>query len=257
MDHLYDELSVLSKAVAFKNLSGATSHVGLSQPQLSRIIGKIESHLKVVLLDRSAKRKSGWTPEAFRIAAMFTKSIRALEKEMHGFLEGTYVQQLKIGALEGVIPIVLPFVDQLYRQFQMKFIDIGIHDIHQLEQLYFEEEFDLLFTSHEPGRKKFKYYYEIGYQSLDKTETSKALHVMSPFEYGAKRSGIKSSGIEKVLVSNSLAVRKMWLEQYEGYGTLPSAVKKQKSKKEDTERVLLLGADTLSLALWEKIMKFF
>lgn len=61
MQQLYYELGVLAKAVNFKNLSAAALHVGLSQPQLSRIIAKIEEELKIVLLDRSAKRKSGWT----------------------------------------------------------------------------------------------------------------------------------------------------------------------------------------------------
>lgn len=256
MENLYEELSVLSKAVAFKNLSGASSHVGLSQPQLSRIVGKIENSLKVVLLDRSAKRKSGWTPEAFRIAEMFTKSIRALEKEMQGFLEGSYIQNVKIGALEGLIPELLPFVHLLYEKAQLKFVDVGIHDLHQLDQLFFEGEFDLIFTSHEPGRKKFKYYHELGYQSLDIVDSSHDLHVMSPFEYGAKRSSVKDKGVEKILVSNSLIVRKLWLEKYPGYGIVPSPMKKQRSKKEETEKVLLLGADTLSLAFWEKITKF-
>ena len=63
MQQLYYELGVLAKAVNFKNLSAAALHVGLSQPQLSRIIAKIEEELKIVLLDRSAKRKSGWTSE--------------------------------------------------------------------------------------------------------------------------------------------------------------------------------------------------
>ena len=82
MQHIYYELSVLGKAIHFKNLSAAALHVGLSQPQLSRIIAKIEDELKIILLDRSAKRKSGWTPVAFQLSLMFEKSSRHLDAEL-------------------------------------------------------------------------------------------------------------------------------------------------------------------------------
>jgi len=71
MEHFNWELSVLSRAVAYQNLSGASQHVGLSQPQLSRIIQKLEAQWSVVLLDRSAKRKACWTPAAYKLARVY------------------------------------------------------------------------------------------------------------------------------------------------------------------------------------------
>ena len=48
MDHLNWELSVLNRSVAYNNLSGASQHVGLSQPQLSRIVAKLEDRWNLV-----------------------------------------------------------------------------------------------------------------------------------------------------------------------------------------------------------------
>ena len=58
LQNLAYELSVLVKAVQHKNLSAAAVHVGLSQPQLSRLVAKIEHELNIILLDRTARRKS-------------------------------------------------------------------------------------------------------------------------------------------------------------------------------------------------------
>src|SRR4051812_3529845 len=97
MQQLYYELSVLTKAIHFKNLSAAALHVGLSQPQLSRIIAKIEEELKIVLLDRSAKRKSGWTPAAFNLADVFDKSAKRLETELSIITNNQMIAELRIG----------------------------------------------------------------------------------------------------------------------------------------------------------------
>ena len=49
MDHLHWPLSVLSKAIHHKNLSAAADHIGLSQPQLSRLIAQLEEELGVIV----------------------------------------------------------------------------------------------------------------------------------------------------------------------------------------------------------------
>jgi LysR family transcriptional regulator, transcriptional activator for aaeXAB operon len=74
VEGLHWPLSVLARAVHYKNLTSASSHVGLSQPQLSRLVSQLEKELNVTLLDRSARRKSGWTPAAHRVAQIYAIS---------------------------------------------------------------------------------------------------------------------------------------------------------------------------------------
>ncbi len=99
LSRLHWELSVLSRAVAYQNLSSAAMHIGTSQPQLSRIISKLERELKTVLLDRTSRRKSGWTLAALRLAELYMKSERRLEHDIKGLLMGeAQTQQVKIPA---------------------------------------------------------------------------------------------------------------------------------------------------------------
>ena len=100
MIHLHWELSVLSRAVAYSNLSGAAMHVGLSQPQLSRIVAKLEKEFGVMLLDRAARRKSGWTPSAFRLAEVYGTSVRKLEVDIQQAVQDSEPNHLTVGTLE-------------------------------------------------------------------------------------------------------------------------------------------------------------
>ncbi len=106
MDNLHWQLSVLSRAIQYKNLSGAAEHVGLSQPQLSRIISRIESELGVVLLDRSVRRKSGWTPIAFKIAEIYLQSSRKLSSSLQQLNNEEQISQLNVVCFEGMLEIV-------------------------------------------------------------------------------------------------------------------------------------------------------
>ena len=56
MEYLSWDLAILSRATHYPNLSIASTHVGLSQPQLSRIVAKLEEQYGVQLLDREARR---------------------------------------------------------------------------------------------------------------------------------------------------------------------------------------------------------
>src|SRR3989344_761060 len=103
MDLIFHELTVLSKAVAHKNLSGASAHVGLSQPQLSRIVKRIEESFSVVLLDRSAKRSAAWTPIAHRLAEFFQKKMRIFDHELEALIRAVETKQVQVGCLEGLM----------------------------------------------------------------------------------------------------------------------------------------------------------
>lgn len=247
---LYYELSVLAKSINFKNLSAAALHVGLSQPQLSRIIAKIEDELKIVLLDRSAKRKSGWTAVAFQLAEVFEKSSRRLDLEIKNVSNNQVVGELHIGTLEGLSNFALKTSKLCFEEVGVKKITLDIFDLNELEANFLSGNLDLVFTSKSPGRQKFTYLAELGFQRLEKIDSNKKFNVLSSFEYG--RSNKKElETFPHVLVSNSLSIRKGWFEQIGGIGHLPTEAKRGKAK--DAEPVYLIGSELLNPVLWENI----
>lgn len=250
MQQLYYEMSVLAKAVNFKNLSAAALHVGLSQPQLSRIIAKIEDELKIVLLDRSAKRKSGWTAVAFQLSEIFEKSIRRLETELQGISNNQMVAELRIGTLEGLSDFALTTSKQCFEQVGVKKITLDIFDLNELEANFLSGNLDLIFTSKIPGRQKFKYLSELGFQKLERIDTSKKFSVLSTFEYG-RYNKKELEQFPHIFVSNSLSLRRLWFDTNGGTGHMPTEAKRGKVK--DAEPVMMIGSELLSPVLWEQI----
>jgi hypothetical protein len=250
MQQIYYELSVLAKAVQYKNLSGAALHVGLSQPQLSRIIAKIEDQLKIVLLDRSAKRKSGWTAIAFQLSEMFEKSIKRLENELQSISNNQMVNEIHIGTLEGLSSFAMDTCKQCFDQIGIAKIFIEIYDLNELEAHFLSGHLDLIFTSKSPGRQKFKYFKELGFQVLDKIQTNKNYAVLSSFEYGRAHKK-EFDDFKHVLVTNSLSMRREWFKQIGGTGFLPTEAKKGKSKEH--EPVFMIGTEILNPQVWEQI----
>lgn len=250
MQHIYYELSVLGKAIHFKNLSAAALHVGLSQPQLSRIIAKIEDELKIVLLDRSAKRKSGWTPVAFQLSLMFEKSSKRLEAELANLSHNQVIAELKIGTLEGLSSFAMNTCHFCFTNVGVAKIYLEIYDLNELEAHFLSGNLDLIFTSKSPGRQKFKYSLELGFQVLEKIQSNKNFAVLSSFENG--RNGKKElEDFKHVLVSNSLSFRKEWFNTIGGTGFLPTETKKGKAKEH--EPVYLIGSEILNPVLWSQI----
>src|SRR5688500_1926000 len=109
MDYLSWDLAILSRAIAYPNLSGASSHVGLSQPQLSRIVAKLEEQLGLTLLDRETKRKSSWTPAAYRLSEIYTKTFHNFRSEVGKLSDGLEPEHIRVGTLEGLIPLAMSF----------------------------------------------------------------------------------------------------------------------------------------------------
>jgi DNA-binding transcriptional LysR family regulator len=253
MDQISHELAVFSRAIAYKNLSGAASHVGVSQPQLSRIIRRLEDSLGVILLDRGARRTATWTPTAYKLGEFYLRRLRSFERELEAIVQSTQTRQVQVGSLEGLVGIALPLVHFLLEKAGVHIVELDVYDLDRLEELFARSELDLILSSREPGRRKYSRVMELGYQSLDRVVTSPRFQVMSTYEYGGRRQKLKEA--EKVLISNSLSIRRDWLHRYGGQGTLPSEPKKQKSSRLDTEPILLIGAETVSPVLWEKILK--
>jgi Transcriptional regulator len=251
VQQLYYELSVLGKAIHFKNLSAAALHVGLSQPQLSRIIAKIEDELKIVLLDRSAKRKSGWTSIAFQLAEIFERSSQRIQSELQSISNNQMVAELHIGTLEGLSDFALETSRRCFEEVGVKKITLDIYDLSELEANFMSGNLDMIFSSKIPGRQKFKYITEVGYQKLEQQESNSQFGVFSTFEYG-RANKKEADQFPHLFISNSLALRKSWFEQIGGTGFLPTEAKKAKSK--DTEPVMIIGSELLSPILWEKIV---
>lgn len=250
MHAIHYELSVLAKAIHHKNLSAAALHVGLSQPQLSRIIAKIEDELQIVLLDRSAKRKSGWTPLANQVSEIYEKLQRRLEAELQTVAKNEMVGELRIGTLEGLASVAMKMAEMCFTKVGIKKVTLDIYDLSELESHFLSGDLDLIFSSKTPGRQKYKHLLEIGYQRLNKIEGKRNLNVLSTFEYNRVHERDRSE-TDNVLVSNSLMIRKEWLEKFGGSGYLPSEAKKGRLK--DQEPVLLIGSELLSPQLWSEI----
>ncbi len=269
------ELSVLAKAVDYKNLSGAAANIGISQPQLSRIIHKLEEELSGSLLDRSSRRKSAWTPLAHQLAQAYLQSQRGLNAEVLKLLEGHVPKFLRFGTLEGLVPLAMKFVHPLLTDSPVTMLDIDVYDLNQLEELFFRGDLDVIFTIREPGRKKYPMSRQLGYQSLELVEHADPVRVVSTFEYGSqvapapRKRRARSQGPEtpetgpatRTLISNSLAVRRHWLEEYGGTGTIPLDVRSSKKSPVRAtgrrvvreEEVYLCAQDAFSPGIWTMI----
>jgi hypothetical protein len=256
MEYLSWDLAILSRAVAYTNLSGASSHVGLSQPQLSRIVAKLEEQFGLTLLDRETKRKSSWTPAAYRLSEIYLKTFQSFRSEVSLLAGGLEPTHLRIGTLEGLTPLAMRFCNSLYKKTALKVIELDVHDTSQLEERFLKNDLDLLFSSREPGRKKFRFTATLGYQSIETYSGSTGFsepRVFSMFEYVSEDGkSPKDAEASRIFVSNSLRVRQEWIDTYGGTGTLPSAVLPQKSGKKNEVPVLLIAHDQLPASFWSQ-----
>jgi len=249
MDTLHWPLSVLSRAVHFKNLTGASGHVGLSQPQLSRLIAQLEREFDVSLLDRSAKRKSAWTPAAFRLAEVYAQNTRKLQSSIQEILVAQVPTHIHVGTLEGMGPLALDMIHKLYTHTKLQMVELDVFDQNELEERFFNGDLDIIFSSRLPGKQKFRHALEIGHQTMDNVSSNGDFSVLSSFEYGR----LKKKPENKTLISNSLAVRRSWLEKFGGTGQLPSPIHENRGR--DTMSVLIIAGETFNESLWQAIVQ--
>ncbi|MCX7977764.1 MAG: LysR family transcriptional regulator [Bdellovibrionaceae bacterium] len=250
MQVLHYELGILAKAVHFKNLSVAAQNVGLSQPQLSRIVARLEKELQVVLLDRSARRKSGWTPLALEIARAWESANRRLQADLTALAGNQHIGELHIGTLEGLSAFAINLARFCFGELKIHKIHVDVLDLSDLETSFLSGNLDLMFSSKTPGRQKYRHLLEIGYQEMVRVASSKEYLLLSTFEHGR----IPRKDLEQyphVLVSNSLFVKQHWLEKVGGTGLIPSAAKRGRAA--EAEPVLLVGSELLSPTIWQTI----
>ncbi len=252
MQDLHYRLSILAKTVQHKNLSAAADHVGLSQPQLSRVISKLEEDLQIVLLDRGVRRKSGWTESAIKIAEVFHQNELQLHNSIQKVMGKQLFATLRVGTLEGLSLLAMNFVRLIYNEIEIKEIHLDIFEISELESKFESGDLDLIFSFKVPGRQKYQNVLEVGYQSIRQIDTDGDFLVYSPYEFSQyKIKGKKAN--RKVFLSNSLYLRKQWLKKFRGSGFSPSKI--ALSRSEGTFPLYLVGSDLLSPQIWEQIIK--
>lgn len=248
------ELSVFCRAVEYLNLSAASAHVGISQPQLSRIVAKIESELGVVLLDRSIRRKTTWTPQARKLAEIYRRNSRGLEAEVQSLLGRARVTRLTVGCLEGLVPHAAGVCHEVVVKQKLQTVELDVHDIDTLETLFLNGTLDVIYTCREITRRKPKFTRIVAGQVLEVLTTDDKTAVRSHYEHRsiAQKRG-EAPGFETLIISNSLSVRKHWIENYGGKGVVPSKPKKREAKNPKEAPVFLYAADKLPDELWRLI----
>ena len=59
--------------------------------------------------------------------------------------------------------------------------------------------------------------------------------------------------VGRILLSNSLAVRKAYVEEYGGISEFPSEVRQKKTGSAAEHPVYLIGSDLLNPLVWDKV----
>lgn len=252
MEYLSWDLSILSRSVAYANLSAASANIGISQPQLSRIIAKLEEQLSVPLLDRESKRKSSWTPEAYRLAEIYTKTLKSFRTDVQTLTDQATPHEFRVGTLEGLVTQALKLCHGLLESTSVMVVHLDVLDISQLVEAFAKNDLDLIITAYDLGPRKYRASKTIGYQSVE-TVGQGVPQVLSHFEYASKPH--KGSPTEKAFVSNSLSVRKTWLETYGGRGTLPGVLRSAPEQGPQELTVTVIAHDHTPAALWDKIQE--
>lgn len=246
---LHSNFAALVKAVRYKNLSAASEHIGLSQPQLSRLIQRLEQELGVMLLDRTSKRSSGWLPQAYHLAEIYQQSDKRLKLEIESLNQESVPKEIRLGTLEGLSEKALSVAHHLLMMDSIELVSLDVLDLNELEEQFMAQNLDVLFSFKTPGKQKYSKIVEVGFQKKDWIKNDDVVSVQSSFEYGVT----KKKATPKSFVSNSLMIRKSYLENHSGSGQIPSEIFLKKEKGMDP--VYLVGQETMTIAAWERIQK--
>jgi LysR family transcriptional regulator, transcriptional activator for aaeXAB operon len=247
----YRQLAVLSRAVHFQNLTAASQNVGLSQPQLSRVVSQLEGGLGVVLLDRGVKRKTTWTPVAHQLAEVFERNEHRLERAMQEVLTEALPTEIKGACLEGLAPLAVQHLGRLAAGGHWRRIQLDVLDQTELEERFLAGEVDVVWSSRTPGKGKPRHAIELGFQILEERDSGRALDILSGYENVRLK---KKKTDRQRLISNSLRVRELWLEKIGGRGFFPSPVLKERARGKQRE-VLLLGSELLPEKVWQEFTR--
>lgn len=252
--YLHHELNILSQVVSYKNMSAAAENIGLSQPQISRVISKIEGDLGVHLLNRTSRRSSSWTEMARQLARLYSQRMKSLDQEIYQAIEGSHPKAVSIAILEGLIPTACDFCYKLLQKTELESVVLDVYDLNILEAQFAKQNMDIIISSREPGRTKFVYNRIIGYQKMNQIKGRGNFTVLSRAEHALQQGRAqkqKASGVHRPeIVSNSLAVRKTWIEKYGGLGRVPSGLNSQVSDPSSFLPVRMIAHDSFNAKLW-------
>ncbi len=135
----------------------------------------------------------------------------------------------------------------------MQMVELNVYDLNELEEHFEKDELDLMFTFREPSKQKLKFTRTLGYQTLKSGGEKSGPWVGSQYEFSSQK---KIANRElPVLLSNSLQVRRHWIDNKLGFGVLPSEVRHRKSHDEDVP-VILIAASMFNAAMWKRIEQF-
>ncbi len=249
-------LTVLAKSIHYKNLTAASKFVGLSQPQLSRLISKLEDEFNIILLDRTVKRKSSWTPIAFKLAEIFVHSQRQLEADIRSQLLDDIPKELHIATLEGLSEYSIALCKYLLDSTAVNKIHVHVWDQLEIEQRFSRGELDFIFTFQVPGKQKLSHSIPLGYQTIDPVNINNKYQILSTYEFNRLHEG-EPEIQDKYLISNSLSLRNLWLSEYGGRGYNPSPLLKNKPKSKDFVTIYLIGKEMTNKKIWDSIKKFY
>lgn len=241
-------LKILEKAIHYKNLSAASQHIGLSQPQLSRLIKQLEEELQIQLLDRTSKRDTHWRPLAKELCDLFLNHQTSFSKNLSAFLNNSEPKNIHIGTLEGMRSFALTIANRLFKHGLVNEVFLDVLDLSPLEKEFSEGSHDLIITMRDPGKRKFKYESVLGYQEHVLQGNKEGIPAFSSFEV----TQLKNKNLLKSpkLISNSLLIREEWCLKHKGWSYLPKNL--NESKKQSP--VILLAQDYLSEKLWKIVL---
>jgi hypothetical protein len=224
------ELSLLTKAIPYPNLTIASRHVGLSQPQLSRILQKLEHTLDVTLLNRSSKKRSTWTKAAYDLADFYSEKEKNLTRELNEVCQSSGIpKNIRMTTLEGLADIGVSCSNHLLSTEEIDVVEVDIHDLTELHDNLEASRYDLAIASTLPESKEMFHAYKIGWQKLQAYGKETNIAVLSSFE--ARLNNPTSQ--KKKIISNSLAVRKNWVDRYGGQTSAPTPVYTETQKPSD------------------------
>lgn len=254
MEQLHWPLTVLNRSIPYKNLTAASQQIGISQPQLSRLIKQLEESLDVTLLDRSSPRHTTWTPEARKLAEIFNKSEKALQQSIEEFRDGSQQKELSIGCLEGLSPLAKKFGHRLLKNSSVETLHLNVFDQNDLEAKFLVADLDVVLTSRPPNNKKFQYQKNLGHQFLESiNDKDSDIRIYSTFEFNSLTNTQRKKKVKRV-ISNSLFVRRSFQESFGGSTKLPSEILEGKAPQ-GALPVIVIGQDYLSKELWKLFEK--
>lgn len=254
MEQLHWPLTVLNRSIPYKNLTAASQQIGLSQPQLSRLIKQLEQSLDVTLLDRSSPRHTTWTPEARKLAEIFNKSEKALQQSIEEFRDGSQQKDVSIGCLEGLSLLATAYGYRLLENSSVDTLHLNVFDQNDLEARFLVADLDVIFTSRSPNNKKFTHLKQLGHQFIQPVSDSKSeIKIYSTFEFNSLTSTQRKRKTKRV-ISNSLFMRKSFQDKYGGSARLPSQIMKGKAPQ-GALPVVAIAQDYLSKELWRLLEK--